>query len=142
MSTIWRSRYRTKMNKKIGIIRDPAGMTLIEIIAVLVIVSVLAAIVVPRYLTLEVNAQVRALEIGVAELNGRESLVWANVKLSNSGWLNDFPQVWDRVDRDLGGDYKWIGVPNPSGGKLSFDSQAEDLSRDASTSMRPANWSR
>ena len=58
----------------------------------------MAAIVVPRYVALDDNAKVRAIDYGVAELNGRESLTWANVKLSNSGWQNDFPQVWSRVD--------------------------------------------
>ncbi len=70
--------------------RNPAigekGFTLIELIATLVIISVLAAVVVPRYLDAETSAKMRGLDLGISEMNGRETLTWAMIKLSDSGY--------------------------------------------------------
>lgn len=122
--------------------RNQAGFTLIEIIAVLIILSVLSAIVVPRFIALDDNARIRALDCGVAELNGRESLTWANVKLSGSGWLNDANQVWPRIVTHLGTDYGWDSGPTPAGGTLRFAERSSPLNRNASTFLEPGVWAR
>ncbi len=118
------------------------GYTLIEIISVLIILSVLAAIVVPRYIALDVNAKIRAIDYGVAELNGRESLTWANVKLSNSGWLNDATQVFNLLDTHLGSEYSWDIGPTTVGGTLRFEDQSSAVNRIGSTSIQPGQWNR
>ena len=62
------------------------GFTLIELIATLVIISVLAAVLIPRYLDAETSAKMRGLDLGISEMNGRETLTWAMIKLSDNGY--------------------------------------------------------
>lgn len=76
-------------------------------------ISVLAAIVVPRYIEAETSSKYRALDVGVSEMNGRETLTWAVVKMSNTGYQDD-SQVWAQLlahpGIELGGEYDWPSV--------------------------------
>jgi prepilin-type N-terminal cleavage/methylation domain-containing protein len=124
------------------------GFTLIELIASLVIFSVLAAILIPRYIDAETSSRLRALDMGVAELNGRETLTWALVKLSDAGYADD-QQLWDQLLVDpgtnLGADYDWFPVTDPtiSGGTLRFkQGVSARLTRTASTREAPGKWRR
>ena len=60
-----------------------------EIIAVMMILGLLAAVAVPRYVDLEQNAKQRVIDAAVSELNGQESLVWTKLKISVTGFKND-----------------------------------------------------
>jgi prepilin-type N-terminal cleavage/methylation domain-containing protein len=120
------------------------GFTLLEIIATLVIISVLAAIAIPRYITVGENARQKAIDAGIGELNGRETLTWANLKISENGYRGD-PLLFPLVDTHLGGDYTWdaSGPPKAGGGTLIFQQETSvTLDRNASTSVNPGTWSR
>jgi prepilin-type N-terminal cleavage/methylation domain-containing protein len=52
-------------------IANDAGFTLLEIIAVIVIMSILAIVAVPRYFDLQTQAKIRAFSTGKAEAIGR-----------------------------------------------------------------------
>ncbi|HUH65630.1 MAG TPA: prepilin-type N-terminal cleavage/methylation domain-containing protein [Syntrophales bacterium] len=64
-------------------IRNQKGFTLIEIIAVLVILGILAAIAIPKYLDMRKEAIVKAASAATMELNSRERLVLAQWKLKD-----------------------------------------------------------
>ena len=116
-----------------------SGFTLIEIIAVLAIISVLAAISLPRFMDVSSNAGNQALSAAVTELNSRESLMWAKIKISPSGWISD-EAIFSFFDVTLGSDYKWSVSPTVDGGVLQFKDQTVDLQRDASTVVSAGNW--
>ena len=126
------------------VLSDRAGFSLVELIAVMVILSVLAAIAMPRYIDLDKNARDRAIEAGISELNGREGLAWSNVKLTPTGWQDD-ETFFDSFDHDLGGDYIWsAGDPDTSGGEIKFGAGGTPitLTRNPSTASHPGRWSR
>jgi prepilin-type N-terminal cleavage/methylation domain-containing protein len=137
-----------KLHSKANVISQE-GFTLIELIATLVIISVLAGVLIPRYIDSETSAKMRGLDLGIAEMSGRETLTWALVKLSDNGYpdIGGDALLWAQLSVDpgtnLGADYDWTVAPSITGGTLRFKKEVTAaLTRTFSTTEKPGRWSR
>ena len=124
---------------KSSLLANQAGFTLIEIIAVLVIISVMASVATKKYIDIQDLAENKALTAGITELNSRETLTWTNEKFAPGGYTDD-ATIWTAMDTDLGVAYSWTLGPNATGGTLEFGAHSMALTRTASSSIAAARW--
>ncbi len=115
------------------------GFTLIEILSAMVIMGVVASVTIKKFDLLSGNAEIRAIEAAVNELNARENLTWTNKKLSSAGWVND-TDLFGSIETVLGQGFNWGSGTSPSGGTLKYGSQSIALTRVKSTSGSAAKW--
>ena len=123
--------YKSKSNQK--------GFTLIEIMAMLVILGIVALVFTKKYIVIADTAAVRGIHVGIAELNARETLTWANHLFAPDGFQGD-NLVWGDMDSDLGHSYDWTDSPDNNGGTLLFEGQSKLVHRDKATGEAAAMW--
>jgi len=115
------------------------GFTLIELMAVMVIMGVMVSVATKKFDILSDTASITAIKAGVRELNTQESLVWIQMKLSETGWISDL-DIYNAVDKNLGAGYSWNPDPNISGGTLHYKSQSVVLARNESKRNSVGSW--
>ena len=100
------------MSRRRSKVRNQKGFTLIEIIAVLVILGILAAVAVPRFMNLTEEASRKAAMQAVAEGRSRLSNQFASILLSSNGQIPTAAAVIAAANTDAG-DYR-LAFTNPS----------------------------
>ena len=115
------------------------GFTLIELISIMIILGVLGSVAIRKYDNLTKTANMTALAAAVIELNVRESLIWANMKISGDGYTMD-EHVFAALDKNLGAKLKWDPGPTVDGGTLHLESHSIRLNRTPSKRSAAGKW--
>ncbi|HRT06451.1 MAG TPA: prepilin-type N-terminal cleavage/methylation domain-containing protein [Kiritimatiellia bacterium] len=118
--------------------RGQAGFTLIEIIAVLVILAVLAAVAIPRYVSLMDDARTRALDGALAAGLSHVSMAYGRLALQNGVEPTDAELVAECTATPMQStDYTFVFAAAAGGG---VDVTATDNNDAAVTDTR--TWAR
>jgi len=117
--------------------QNQKGFTLVELIAMIIILGIILTFVIPKVLSLNKNAENVGIKMAIIDLNGREMKCWTEIKLGE-GWVDDH-KVFESCDYKIE-DYSWSTLVE-IGGQLTFKETTVTFDRKVSTMNGPATWS-
>jgi prepilin-type N-terminal cleavage/methylation domain-containing protein len=137
--------------KKSLLRKNQKGFTLIEIIAVLVILGILAAVAIPKYMDMRTDAVKKAAGSAKSELDARERLALASWKLKDGVGAYPAPGTTKTAGNgdsvpgpstDLGADWPLSAALLAAGGDVSFQGKTVTFARIAPTDTinEPYYW--
>ena len=112
------------------------GFTLIELIAVMLILGVIVTIAATKFINLDRSAADRVVDLAIEELNVREKLTWSNCRLEDR-WADIAVCTSDNMIYDLG-----KGHVSADRTSITVNGVSVPVSRADATPETPAIWER
>lgn len=122
-----------------GKVFNKKGFSLVEIMCVLVIMGIVLAVAVPRFIRVNDAAEQKVINHLVANLTSTEKTTWADFRLAGN-YKND-SLLFATIDYNVE-DCAWTVGPTKTGGTIKCGASDSVLSRSTSTKIKPSEWSR
>lgn len=112
------------------------GFTLVELIAVIIILGIIFTVVAVKFTDFTGKAEQQILDQAIAELNTREKHTWMNGKMKSVENIETY--VLERVDRQLGEG----AMVSEDSTQITIRGSTTNVVRSPATRQTPAIWSR